>query len=63
MLPVVDEEGRLLGVVTLDELNVALQTSSARPLLIAADLMRTRVTPLLPGQDLREALELFVETT
>ena len=40
MLPVVDEQGRLLGIVSLEEVNVALQTPSARPLLIAADLMR-----------------------
>jgi chloride channel protein, CIC family len=61
VLPVVDDEGRLLGIVSLEEVNVALQTPAARPLLLAADLMRTRMTPLLPGQDLRQALELFVE--
>jgi chloride channel protein, CIC family len=61
MLPIVDNDGRLLGIVSLEEVNVALQTPAARPLLLAADLMRTRVTPLLPGQDLRQALELFIE--
>jgi CIC family chloride channel protein len=61
LLPVVDDEGRLLGIVSLEEVNVALQTPAARPLLLAADLMRTRVTPLVPSQDLRQALELFVE--
>jgi CIC family chloride channel protein len=61
VLPVVDEAGRLLGVVTPEEVNVALQSSAAAPHLVAADLARGGVTPLSPDDDLDRALELFVE--
>ncbi len=61
VLPVVDDAGRLLGVVTPEEVSVALQSSAAGPLLVAADLARGGVTPLKPDDDLGRALELFVE--
>jgi CIC family chloride channel protein len=61
VLPVVDDAGRLLGVVSPEEVSVALQTSAAGPLLVAADLTRGGVTPLAPDDDLDRALELFVE--
>jgi CIC family chloride channel protein len=61
VLPVVDEEGRLLGVVNIEEVHLASRTEHARQLLVAADLMRSHVTPLKPEHHLDEALELFVE--
>jgi CIC family chloride channel protein len=61
VLPVVDDAGRLLGVVSPEEVSVALQSSAAGPLLVAADLTRGGVTPLTPDDDLDRALELFVE--
>jgi CIC family chloride channel protein len=61
VLPVVDDAGRLLGVVTPEEVSVALQSSAAGPLLVAADMARGGVTPLKPDDDLDRALELFVE--
>jgi CIC family chloride channel protein len=59
-LPVADAEGRLLGVISLEELAVALQADHAEPLLLAADLMRP-VKPLGPDDSLDRALELFTE--
>ena len=61
VLPVVDDAGRLLGVVSPEEVSVALQSSAVSPLLVAADLTRGGVTPLRPDDDLDRALELFVE--
>jgi chloride channel protein, CIC family len=61
VLAVVDDSGRLLGVVSPEEVSVALQSSAAGPLLVAADMARGGVTPLRPDDDLDRALELFVE--
>jgi len=61
VLPVVDEELRLLGVVTLDEVYLASQSPSLQNLVLAADLMRGDVQPLTPDDALDRALELFVE--
>jgi CIC family chloride channel protein len=61
LLPVVDDNGRLLGVISPEEVSVALQSSAAGPLLVAADLTRGGVTPLSTDDDLGRALELFVE--
>jgi CIC family chloride channel protein len=61
VLPVLDDAGRLLGVITPEELNVALQSAEASPLIVAADLTRSGVTPLQSDDDLDRALELFVE--
>jgi CIC family chloride channel protein len=60
-LPVVDGEGRLLGVVCLEEVHLASQFPHLRPLVLAADLMRGDVTPLRPEDRLDRAVELFVE--
>jgi CIC family chloride channel protein len=61
VLPVIDSEGRLLGVVTLDEVHQAAQSPHLRSIVIAADLMRTDVTALRAEDHLDRALELFVE--
>jgi CIC family chloride channel protein len=61
-LPVVDAQGRLLGVVGLEEVLLASQAPNLAPLVVAADLMQGDVTPLVPEDHLDRALELFVES-
>jgi CIC family chloride channel protein len=61
ILPVVDGERRLLGIVSLEEVHLADQAEHARPLLLAADLMRIDVRPLKPEDGLDRAMELFAE--
>jgi CIC family chloride channel protein len=61
-LPVTDEEGRFLGVVSLEEVHLAAQSAPLSGWVVAADLMRTDITPLQPGDQLDRALELFVES-
>ena len=60
-LPVVDAEGRMLGVVTLQELVLASRSPDLHHLIVATDLMRGGVTPLKPDDRLDRAMELFVE--
>jgi CIC family chloride channel protein len=59
-LPVLDAEGGLLGVVSLEEVHLASQAPDLTPLVLAADLMR-EVTPLHADDRLDRAVELFVE--
>ena len=61
VLPVVDGDSRLLGVVNLEEVHLASQEPTLQPLVLAADLMRSDVRPLTPEDTLDRALELFVE--
>ena len=61
VLPVVDGEQRLLGVVNLEEVHQASQAAELRPFLVAEDLMRTVTDPLQPDDPLDEAQETFVE--
>jgi CIC family chloride channel protein len=61
VLPVVDEQDRLLGVIDLEGIHFALQSPHAVPLLVVEDLMRGNVRPLTPDDRLDHALELFVE--
>jgi CIC family chloride channel protein len=61
-LPVTDAAGRLLGVVSLEEVYLATQSPNLAALVVAADLMRGDVTPLQPEDPLDRALELFVES-
>ena len=61
-LPVTDDQGTLLGVVSLEEVHMASQSPHLGVLIVAADLMRTDVTPLQPDDTLDRALELFVES-
>jgi chloride channel protein, CIC family len=60
-LPVVDEQNHLLGMVNLDDVHMASRAPGLQGLVLAADLMRTRVVPLRPDDRLDRALELFVE--
>jgi len=61
-LPVTDEEGRYLGLVSLEEVHLAAESDPLRTLVVAADLMRSDVTPLRPDDQLDRALELFGES-
>ena len=61
VLPVVDADGGLLGVVNLEEVHLAAQEPSLRPFILTEDLMRTEIRPLTPTDTLDGALELFVE--
>ena len=61
VLPVVDSDNRLLGVVTLDEVHLASQSPSLQSLVLAEDLLRSDVEPLTADVTLDRALELFVE--
>ena len=61
VLPVVNETGRLLGVVNLEEAFLAAQSPSLDSLVVAADMMLSDVEPLTPDNTLDQAQELFVE--
>jgi CIC family chloride channel protein len=60
-VPVTDPAGRLLGVVSLEEVHLASQSPNLSSLVVAADLMRSDVTPLQLDDRLDRAQELFVE--
>ncbi len=60
-LPVTTEEGNLLGVVSLEQVHLASRFPDLRSIVLAADLMRTDIVPLHPGDPLDYALELLVE--
>jgi len=61
-LPVTDTDGRYLGLVVLEEVHLASQFEHLQPWIVAADLMRTDVTPLRADDRLDRAVELFVES-
>jgi CIC family chloride channel protein len=61
-LPVIDDTGRLLGIISQEEVLLASQSPALLPLVVAADLMRGGIQPLLPEDRLDRALELFVES-
>lgn len=59
-LPVADSDGRLLGVVGVEEVMLAAQLPGVREYLVATDLMQSGVTPLIADDGIDRALELFV---
>ena len=61
VLPVVNEENQLLGVVDLEEAHQAAHARDLGPLVVAEDMMRSDIRPLTPDDTLDRALELFVE--
>ena len=61
VLPVVDGDSQLLGVVNLEEVHQASQEPTLKPLILAADLMLSDIRPLTPNDTLDKMLELFVE--
>ncbi len=62
MLPVTNADGRLLGVVSLEEVHLASQSPNIQSLVIAEDLMRSDIVPLRPDDRLDQALEMFVDS-
>jgi len=61
VLPVVNNAGRLLGVVNLEEAYLASQSPALGPLVLAADMMLGYIQPLTPNDTLDRAQELFIE--
>jgi CIC family chloride channel protein len=61
VLPVVDGDNKLLGVVHLNELFWTSTRREDLPWVLAVDLMRGNVKPLTPELTLEEAVELFAE--
>ena len=61
ILPIVNADGRLLGIVDLEEIGRMTQTPEMASLLVAADLAQSDIEPLTPGDELDLAMELFVE--
>jgi chloride channel protein, CIC family len=61
VLPVADSEGRLLGVVSLEEVYLATQIPDAPSVILVADLMRSDVVPLQLNDSVDYAMELFCE--
>jgi CIC family chloride channel protein len=60
-LPVTDAEGRLLGIVNFEDVLVA-SDAATHPIVIAADLMRADITPVLRADSLLAAQEAFIES-
>jgi CIC family chloride channel protein len=58
-LPVVDEQERLLGIVNVEDVVASLPVTSHR-LVIAADLVRDDILPLVPDDTVDVAQEAFV---
>jgi CIC family chloride channel protein len=61
VLPVVDGDERLLGVVHLHELYWTANRRATLPWLVAVDLMRDDIEPLTPQDSLERAIEVFAE--
>lgn len=61
-LPVIDERGGYLGMVSLEEVHLASCSPSLGEWVVAADLMRTDAPPLRTEDRLDHALELFAES-
>ena len=61
VLPVVDAEQKLLGVIHLHDLYWTANRRETLHWLVAQDLVRGRVRPLTPDSPLERAIELFVE--
>ncbi len=59
-LPVADAEGRLVGLVALQDLKEYLGAGSEMSAVIAADIMRPEPPFLLPGQKLLDALPVLL---
>ena len=62
VLPVVDAQDRLRGVIGVEEIHAASSEPALRNLVLAEDLVRVDVRPLTPDSTLDHALELFVES-
>ncbi len=60
-IPVLDADGKLLGVVTIDDLRQFLDDHDADSLILVADLLAGRAVALLPDDQLSRALRRFAE--
>jgi CIC family chloride channel protein len=60
-LPVAGQDGKLAGVVSLEEVHLAARSSHLANLVVAADLMRDDIIPLRAEDTVDRALELFAE--
>ncbi len=60
--PVVDEGGRLQGVVSFQDIRSVLTDEDLYPLLIAADVIEGHPTAVTEGSFLSEALAMFAES-
>lgn len=61
IVPVVDQSGSLVGIIEMEEMYLAAQASGASAAIVAEDLMRSTVAPLISADSLERASELFVE--
>jgi CIC family chloride channel protein len=61
ILPLVDEDGRLMGTVELGDVSGFQAESSAAELVVARNVMRPDAHPLAATDRIGEALERFVE--
>jgi CIC family chloride channel protein len=62
VMPVVDADDRLLGVIDLEEVYLVSHEPSVQPLLLATDLMRSDVTPVLAEESIETVYASFVES-
>jgi CBS domain-containing protein len=61
VLPIVDDQNHLLGVIHLNEVFWTTHRQSTMPWVLAVDLMRPNVKPLALDDSLERAVELFAE--
>ncbi|HEX3356970.1 MAG TPA: chloride channel protein, partial [Tepidisphaeraceae bacterium] len=57
--PILDKQGYYIGMLTEDDINVALMQREAVPLLLVGDVMRTDIPFLRSSDDLASALDVF----
>jgi CIC family chloride channel protein len=62
VMPVVDDENRLVGIIDLEEVYLASQAPLLQPLILAADLMRSDVMPVTAEDSLEDVYGAFVES-
>jgi CBS-domain-containing membrane protein len=61
-IPVVDDDGRVAGVVTDRDITLALVSSTRKPINIAArEIMKPHVHACAPDDDVRTALAMMTE--
>ncbi len=61
IMPVVDADNCLLGIISLEEAYLAYQVGSLQSTVLAADLMRGDLAPLRPGDPIDRAMMLFAD--